>query len=90
MGSALLDALLGDGIAGESIQPEWLLDARRRAADELARDGLPGVRNEAWKYTNLRALEQRAYAHGDAQAATRVVDPAMFAFRASTDHGWCS
>ena len=55
-------------------QPAWLADARRAAADALAREGLPGARNEAWKYTSLRALEQRKPAVGDADAATRAVD----------------
>ncbi|MEO7431889.1 MAG: Fe-S cluster assembly protein SufD [Dokdonella sp.] len=47
---------------------------REHLAAALLRDGLPGARDEAWKYTNLRALEQRSYAVGDAQAATRAID----------------
>ena len=34
--------------------------ARREALDALLRDGLPGPRTEAWKYTSLRALANPA------------------------------
>ena len=37
-------------------------DANRRSAlDDALRDGLPGARSEAWKYTSLRALERRSF-----------------------------
>jgi Fe-S cluster assembly protein SufD len=39
---------------------------RRSALDEALRDGLPGARSEAWKYTSLRALERRRFAAVDA------------------------
>jgi Fe-S cluster assembly protein SufD len=46
----------------------------------LLRDGLPGPRDEAWKYTSLRALEQRTYASGDSDAADRPIElDALFA-----------
>jgi Fe-S cluster assembly protein SufD len=56
--SALLESL-ATGFAG---------DARRQAAlDAVLRDGLPGPRSEAWKYTSLRTLERRTFATaGDA------------------------
>lgn len=64
--SALLDSLAA-GFQG---------DADRRAAlDAVLRDGLPGPRTEAWKYTPLRALERRAFA----PAAAVSVDPAVVA-----------
>ena len=51
--SALLDSL-ASAFAG---------DARQRALlDAALRDGLPGPRSEAWKYTSLRALERRSFA----------------------------
>ena len=53
---------------------DWLDAARRAQLDAFVRDGLPGGRSEAWKYTALRALERRAFAPGDAGAATREVD----------------
>lgn len=36
--------------------------ARRNVLDDALRDGLPGARSEAWKYTSLRALERRSFA----------------------------
>ncbi|KGI78358.1 Fe-S cluster assembly protein SufD [Oleiagrimonas soli] len=52
----------------------WLDAARREQLEAFVRDGLPGARNEAWKYTALRALERRAFLAGDADAASRAVD----------------
>ena len=47
----------------ESLAAGFDGDAARRAAlDALLRDGLPGPRTEAWKYTPLRALERRRLA----------------------------
>lgn len=57
----------------------WLDEARRENLAAFAAAGLPDTRVEAWKYTALRALSQRSFIHGDAQAATREVDPAAFA-----------
>ena len=37
-------------------------DARREVLDAALRNGLPGARNEAWKYTSLRQLERRSFA----------------------------
>ena len=53
------------------------LAARQAALDELLRDGLPGPREEAWKYTPLRALERRAFAPAD--PAPPAVDAALLA-----------
>jgi len=79
MASALLESLLErDGAESAGHGPAWLDTARRSAATALARDGFPGPRSEAWKYTSLRALEQRRYQNGDAEATTRTVDPARF------------
>jgi Fe-S cluster assembly protein SufD len=57
----------------------WLDALRRENLDAFVAVGLPDARMEAWKYTGLRALGQRRFAVGDAQAATRMVDPAAFA-----------
>lgn len=51
----------------------WLDAARREQRDAFVAAGLPDTRVEGWKYTALRALGQRAFASGDAQAATRAV-----------------
>jgi Fe-S cluster assembly protein SufD len=77
MASALLEALL-DRDEAASRGPAWLADARRTAAEALVREGLPGARNEAWKYTSLRALEQSRPVR-DAEAGTRAVDASLFA-----------
>ena len=77
MASALLESLLHGDDAG-SRGPAWLADARRAAASALAREGLPGARNEAWKYTSLRALEQSRPVR-DAAALSRVVEASLFA-----------
>jgi Fe-S cluster assembly protein SufD len=57
----------------------WLDQARRENLDAFATAGLPDTRVEAWKYTALRALAQRSFAVGDAQAAQRTIDPSMLA-----------
>lgn len=64
---SLLDAPLPQGVA-------WLDAIRRENLDTLVATGLPDTRNEAWKYTALRALSQRRFVQGDAQAATRDID----------------
>jgi Fe-S cluster assembly protein SufD len=70
---SLLDAPLPtSGIA-------WLDAARHENREAFAASGLPDTRVEAWKYTALRALGQRRFAHGDAVAASRAVDASTFA-----------
>lgn len=62
----------------ESLAAGFRGDAARRAAlDEALRDGLPGPRSEAWKYTPLRALERRRF--GVAPAAPAAIDEALLA-----------
>ncbi len=71
--SALLDSLAA-GFSGDA--------ARRVALDEALRDGLPPPRNEAWKYTPLRALERRSFAPAGAQALPGLPDEAREALAA--------
>jgi len=66
MQAAAVSGLPGSGIA-------WLDDTRRDALRAFATHGLPDTRNELWKYTALRVLQQRAYAPRDAGAASRPV-----------------
>lgn len=72
--SALLDSFSAafDGLAQR--EAAGLGAHRREALDVALRDGLPGPRSEAWKYTPLRALERRAFAPAalaaDVDAAT--------------------
>ena len=65
--SALLDSLSA-GFTGDA--------ARRAVLDEALRDGLPGPRTEAWKYTSLRQLERRSFAAVDALPS---LDPMLLA-----------
>jgi Fe-S cluster assembly protein SufD len=58
----------------------WLDAARRENLEAFVEAGLPEGRNEAWKYTPLRALSQRAFALADrGTAAAQPVDPALLA-----------
>ncbi len=51
---------------------------RREALDAALRDGLPGPRSEAWKYTPLRALERRAFVPATRTAiGTGALDAAL-------------
>jgi Fe-S cluster assembly protein SufD len=65
--NALLDSLSA-GFNGDT--------ARRAVLDEALRDGLPGPRTEAWKYTSLRQLERRSFQPVDAVPA---LDPMLLA-----------
>ncbi len=65
--SALLDSLSA-GFAGDA--------ARRAVLEEALRDGLPGPRAEAWKYTSLRQLERRSFQPVDTLPA---LDPMVLA-----------
>jgi Fe-S cluster assembly protein SufD len=70
--STLAAPLPASGIA-------WLDEARRENLAAFAEAGLPDTRVEAWKYTALRALAQRRFVQGDAQAAARAVDATALA-----------
>ncbi|XQA76864.1 Fe-S cluster assembly protein SufD [Xanthomonas sacchari] len=64
--SALLDSLAA-AFHGDA--------ARRAPLEQALRDGLPGTRSEAWKYTSLRALERRSFAPAPQNAP--AVDAAL-------------
>lgn len=74
MAGGLLESLLDSPIVDKAIVPAWLVAARQSALSQLARDGLSQAGNEAWKYTSLRALEQRQYAQNDPATASRAID----------------
>ncbi|MEP6898437.1 MAG: Fe-S cluster assembly protein SufD [Rhodanobacter sp.] len=61
---------------------DWLDAARRESREAFAAEGLPDTRIEAWKYTALRALGQRRFAHVDAATKTPIVEAADFALPA--------
>lgn len=68
--SAAVLRLPGSGLA-------WLDAARNEAMQAFVQCGLPDTHNELWKYTALRALAQRRFAVGDANAASRTVPQAL-------------
>ena len=39
----------------------WLQQMRQTALDNFEQIGLPGIRDEQWRYTNLRDLKNNAY-----------------------------
>jgi len=49
--------------------PEWLSALRERAATEFLSGGLPGNKDEAWKYTSLRRFEELSPELGSAARA---------------------
>ncbi|WP_426271080.1 Fe-S cluster assembly protein SufD [Dyella kyungheensis] len=74
---SLLEAAAQAQLPGSGIG--WLDAARRENLDAFEAGGLPDSRMEAWKYTALRALGQRRFAAGDAQASARAVEMERFA-----------
>ncbi|MCC7248560.1 MAG: Fe-S cluster assembly protein SufD [Lysobacter sp.] len=72
--SALLDSFARAFDALAMPDAAGLGDHRRAALADALRDGLPGPRSEAWKYTSLRALERRAFAVSPAANATSSTD----------------
>jgi Fe-S cluster assembly protein SufD len=83
MATPFIEAVAEDAATALAALPgaglPWLDAERQRQLAAFLRDGSPGVRTEAWKYTALRALEQHRYANGDAAAASRAVDAATLA-----------
>lgn len=73
--SALLDSFRDGHAALRDPQAQALGPGRRQALEDLLADGLPGPREEAWKYTPLRSLERRAFATAD--ATPPAFDPAL-------------
>ncbi|MBL0165213.1 MAG: Fe-S cluster assembly protein SufD [Xanthomonadales bacterium] len=79
MAAGFLEPLIADGAATAGGQAGWLARVRTDALTQLARDGMPVPRSEAWKYTSLRALDQRRYQRGDADASARAVNASLLA-----------
>ena len=63
---SLLDSLLQPDLIDDALMPK-----RRSAAEHLRERGLPGARDEAWRYTTLRSLSTKSFALSDVAAATR-------------------
>ena len=82
MNSALLTRIAAEHAAALALQPPTpqVLAHRRNALASLLERGLPTVRDENWRYANLRTLEQANFAPGtaavgpDAAAAPAAVE----------------
>lgn len=74
---SVLEAAADLSLPGRGIG--WLDAARRENLEAFATSGLPAARDEAWKYTALRALAQRRYRAGDDGASVRAIDMAALA-----------
>ncbi|GIX33019.1 MAG: Fe-S cluster assembly protein SufD [Lysobacterales bacterium] len=59
----------------------WLRQLRRDRLDAFVTSGLPGRREEAWKYTPLKGLEQRAFALPRGSALPPPLPPPLDAVR---------
>ena len=46
-------------VAGQDV--DWLADLRSQALEDFEQLGLPGVRDEDWRYTNLRSLKSNEF-----------------------------
>ena len=64
-----------DGYRALPAPPAWLKPLQDAALERALQRGLPGARDEAWKYTSLAALEKRAFKPG----GTGALDAAAFA-----------
>ena len=60
-------------LAGKDLP--WLQQQRQLGLDLFARNGLPGVRDEQWRYTNLRALKNTVYSLSTPARDTTVTLP---------------
>ena len=67
----LLDQITSDG--GDAV-PGWLAALREQGSERFRNQGLPTTRVEEWKYTSLRALEQRVLADENG-AGVKAVAP---------------
>jgi Fe-S cluster assembly protein SufD len=63
----------------------WLARLRRAALDRFAQRGLPGPRDEDWKYTSVAAIAKRPFAVPK-QAASVDVDIGAFALAGMASH----
>jgi Fe-S cluster assembly protein SufD len=53
----------------------WLAEQRRSSLTRFEEVGLPGIRDEEWRYTNLRALKSQAYQLGVQGAKSDITLP---------------
>ena len=79
MNGAVLNRLREEFGAVRAALPESVIGAARRgeALEALCAQGLPVTRDENWRYTDLRSLEQARFAPAQAQAAVLPPLPAV-------------
>lgn len=68
-----LDQHQGLELIGQDL--DWLTTQRKDALSHFAKIGLPGVRDEEWRYTNLRALKSNAYKLSNAATQSDIALP---------------
>ncbi len=56
----------------------WLNTLRKQALEHFEKQGLPGVRDEDWRYTNLRALKSGEYRLSTAKALNHELPSSDF------------
>ncbi|MEI7704775.1 MAG: Fe-S cluster assembly protein SufD [Deltaproteobacteria bacterium] len=59
------EASLVSATGGLPPAPEFVAAARRAGRDAFERSGLPGTRQEDWRFTSLAPLAAHAFGHGD-------------------------
>lgn len=69
---SLLDSLLQPDLIDDALMPQ-----RRAGVEHLRERGLPGARDEAWRYTTLRSLAGKSFALGDVAGAARELPTAI-------------
>jgi Fe-S cluster assembly protein SufD len=81
---------LSSALPLDSEGPGWPAALREHGAQQFTRHGLPDTRVEQWKYTSLRALEERQPGLGDPAASPASPAPAPLVetrLRAQLHHG---
>src|SRR5215472_15237130 len=71
-----LEAFVGSGFARDRHEPDWLARYRQGSLARFAEIGFPSRRSEAWRYIDLRPLEQRPIlpAHGRGGVVNAALD----------------
>ena len=75
----MLESALMETKAPDLDSTSWLQALRRTAADSFASTGYPTIRQEEWRYTNLRALEGISFHQPQAGTIDHARLPAAFA-----------
>ena len=63
---------IASGLPGGTLP--WLASLREAGLARFRKQGFPGARVEAWRYTSLRPLEKFAFEPAPAKAGTVAID----------------